>query len=77
MRGRHVGHGTGYDCRWEASYKWVFYVEGEGLYMYVLAKHESSIIHREALQHEHASHVVKVQGGNAGAGGALYFKKML
>ena len=31
--------------------------------------HEASVIHREALQHERACHVAKVQGGNAGAGG--------
>ena len=28
----------------------------------VLAKHEASIIHKEALEHEHACHVVKVPG---------------
>ena len=86
-----------------------FYVEGEGLYMYmycklcrkfdtknsqkqskvwkieacttihkdVLAKHDISIIHREALEDKHACYVVKVQGGNAGAGGTLYFREIL
>ena len=43
----------------------------------VRAKHEASIVHREALEHEHACHVVKVQGGNAGADGTLYFREML
>ena len=33
-RGRHTGHQTGYDDRWEAAFKWVFYVEGEEMYMY-------------------------------------------
>ena len=96
MRGRHsdrAKHRIVYDGRWEAAYKWFFYVEGEGMYMYckfccnfktknhqnqskvwnkeacttickdVPAKHEGSIMHREALEHEHACHVVKVQGG--------------
>ena len=34
------------------------------------------ITHREALEHEHACHVVKVQGGNARAGGTLYLREM-
>ena len=41
------------------------------------AKHEASVTHREALENEHACHVVKVQGGNAGAGGTLYFIEIL
>ena len=34
-RGRHADGDkdrTGYDGRWEAAYKWFFYVEGEGMY---------------------------------------------
>ena len=29
----------------------------------------------EALEHEHACYVVKVQGSNAGAGGTLYLNE--